>query len=91
MDESGISGVNFTEDDVLEALSHLKTGKSDGDGIFAEHFIYATSALLSPFAHLFIMASCLSVSGTMFLFLCLRKARMLPTVRATVPLPWLQP
>ena len=53
MDESDISGVDFTEDDVLEALSHLKTGKSDGDGIFAEHFIYATSALLSPLANFF--------------------------------------
>ena len=53
VDESDISGVDFTEDDVLEALSHLKTGKSDGDGIFAEHFIYATSALLSPLANFF--------------------------------------
>ena len=45
--------MNFTKDDVLEALFHLKTGKSDGDGIFAEHFIYATSALLSPLANFF--------------------------------------
>ena len=53
LDESDISGVDFTEDDVLYALSHLKTGKSDGDRIFAEHFIYATSALLSPLANFF--------------------------------------
>ena len=47
MDESDISGVDFTENDVLQA------GKSDGDRIFAEHFIYATSALLSPLANFF--------------------------------------
>ena len=28
-----ISRVSFSEDDVLEALSHLKSGKSDGDGV----------------------------------------------------------
>ena len=38
------------EDDVLEELSHLKTGKSDGDGVLAEHLIFATSALISPLA-----------------------------------------
>ena len=45
---SDISSIEFHEDDVLEALSHLKTGKSDGDGVSAEHLILATSALLSP-------------------------------------------
>ena len=28
-----ISRVSFSADDVLEALSHLKSGKSDGDGV----------------------------------------------------------
>ena len=41
---SDISSIEFNEDDVLEVLSHLKTGKSDGDGVSAEHVIFATSA-----------------------------------------------
>ena len=47
---SDLSSIEFNEDDVLEALSHLKTGKSDGDGVSAEHLICATSALTSPLA-----------------------------------------
>ena len=34
---SDISSIEFFEDDVLEALSQLKTGKSDGDGVSVEH------------------------------------------------------
>ena len=47
---SDISSIEFYENDILEALSHLKTGKSDGDGVSAEHLIFATSALISPLA-----------------------------------------
>ena len=47
---SDISSIEFNEDDVLEAMSHLKTGKSDEDGVSAEHVIFATSALISPLA-----------------------------------------
>ena len=47
---SDISSIEFHENDVLEALSHLKTGKSGGDGASAEHLIFATSALISPLA-----------------------------------------
>ena len=34
----------------MEALSHLKAGKSNGDGVFAEHLLFASSALISPLA-----------------------------------------
>ena len=48
-----ISHVSFSEDDVLEALSNLKSGKSDGDGVFAEHLIFASSPLITPLADYF--------------------------------------
>ena len=48
-----ISRVSFSEDDVLEALSHLKSGKSDGDGVFAEHLIFASSPLITPLSDYF--------------------------------------
>ena len=38
---------------MLEALSHLKSGKSDGDGVFAEHLIFASSPLITPLADCF--------------------------------------
>ena len=38
---------------MLEALSNLKSGKSDGDGVFAEHLIFASSPLITPLADYF--------------------------------------
>ena len=38
---------------MLEALSHLKSGKSDGDGVFAEHLIFASSPLITPLSDYF--------------------------------------
>ena len=37
----------------LEALFHLKSGKSDADGVISEHVIYASSALMGPLATYF--------------------------------------
>ena len=70
---SDVSGVDFSEDNVLEAFSHLKLGKYDGDGIFAEHLIYASSALLSPLAAYF---SSLVWHG--FMPQCLRDCVLVP-------------
>ena len=38
---------------MLEALSHLKSGKSDGDGVFVEYLIFASSPLITPLANYF--------------------------------------
>ena len=53
MTASHICDVEFSEYDVLDALSHLNSGKSDGDGIFSEHLIYASSAVMAPLAIFF--------------------------------------
>jgi hypothetical protein len=50
---SHICDVKFSEEDVLDALSHLNRGKSDGDGIFSEYLIYASSAVMAPLAIFF--------------------------------------
>ena len=68
-----ISSIEFNEDDVLEALSHLKTGKSDGDGVSAEHVIFATSALISPLAVYFT-----SLVRHGFMPSCLRDCVLIP-------------
>ena len=52
------SAFAFYYDDVTDScsggpLSPLQIGKSDGDGIFSEHLIYVTSALLGPLAVFF--------------------------------------
>ena len=70
---SDISSIEFNEDDVLEALSHLKTGKSDGDGVSAEHVIFATSALISPLAVYFT-----SLVRHGFMPSCLRDCVLIP-------------
>ena len=43
---------------MLEALSNLKSGKSDGDGVFAEHLIFASSPLITPLADYFSSLVC---------------------------------
>ena len=43
---------------MLEALSHLKSGKSDGGGVFAEHLIFASSPLITPLADYFSSLVC---------------------------------
>ena len=55
---SHISDVEFSEDDVLDALSRLNTGKSDGDGIFSQHLIYASSSVMPPLAIFFSSLVC---------------------------------
>ena len=70
---SDISSIEFNEDDVLEALSHLKTGKSDGDGVSAEHVIFATSALISLLAVYFT-----SLVRYGFMPSCLRDCVLIP-------------
>ena len=77
MTASHICDVEFSED-VLDALSHLNSGKSDGDGIFSEHLIYVS--LPSSSAHLFVTVLCLSVFVTVFLFQYPRRIRMPPAV-----------
>ena len=54
-------------------FSHLNLGKSDRDGILAEHLIYASSALLSPLAAFF---SSLIRHG--FMPQCLRDCVLVP-------------
>ena len=70
---SHICDVEFSEDDVLDALSHLNSGKSDGDGIFSEHLIYASSAVMAPLAIFF---SSLVRHG--FMPQCLRDSVLVP-------------
>ena len=60
-------------DDVLEALSYLKEGKSDGDRVFAEDLLFASSALISPLADFF---SSLVCHG--FIPQCLRDCVLIP-------------
>ena len=85
---SHVCDVEFSEDDVLDAHSHLNSGKSDGDGIISEHLIYASSAvrhlLPSSSAHLFVTVLCLSVFVTLFLFQYPRRIRMPPAVLTIV-------
>ena len=57
----------------MKALSHLKAGKSDGDGVFAEHLLFASSALISPLADFF---SSLVRHG--FIPQCLRDCVLIP-------------
>ena len=68
-----ICDVEFSEDDVLDALSHLNSGKSDGDGIFSEYLIYASSAVMAPLAIFF---SSLVCHG--FMPQCLRDCVLVP-------------
>ena len=51
--ESDVCDVTFSEADVLEAISRLKLGKSDAEGIHSEHVTLASSALASPLAMFF--------------------------------------
>ena len=51
--ESDVCDVTFSEADVLEAISHLKLGKSDAEGVHSEHVTLASSALASPLAMFF--------------------------------------
>ena len=70
---SHISDVEFSEEDVLDALSHLNSGKSDGDEIFSEHLIYASSVVMAPLAIFF---SSLVRHG--FMPQCLRDSVLVP-------------
>ena len=70
---SDISSAAFSAKNVVEALSHLKAGKSDGDGVFAEHLLFASSALISPLADFF---SSLVRHG--FIPWCLRDCVLIP-------------
>ena len=51
--ESDVCDVTFSEADVLEAISRLKLGKSDAEGVHSEHVTLASSALASPLAMFF--------------------------------------
>ena len=53
MTESDVCDVTFSEADVLEAISRLKLGKSDAEGVHSEHVTLASSALASPLAMFF--------------------------------------
>ena len=55
---SDICCVAFSAEDVLEAVSHLKAEKSDGDKVYAEHLLFASSALISPLADFFSSLVC---------------------------------
>ena len=72
---SHLSSIVFSEDDVLDGISHIKLGKCDGDGIFSEHIFYATSVLISPLAVLFTSLLC----G--FMPQCLRDCVLIPVDR----------
>ena len=45
-----LSDVLFSADEVLEALSMLKSKKSDGDGVHSEHLKFASPAIAKPLA-----------------------------------------
>ena len=45
-----LSDVLFSADEVLEALSMLKSKKSDGDGVYSEHLKFASPAIAKPLA-----------------------------------------
>ena len=45
-----LSDVLFSADEVLEALSMLKSKKSDGDGVYSEHLKFAFPAIAKPLA-----------------------------------------
>ena len=50
MSESQLCDILFTEEDILEALSQLKPGKSDAAGISSEHLRLPQSAFAVPLA-----------------------------------------
>ena len=48
--ESDLTKLNFSEDDVLEALSQMKPNKCDSSGVFSEHSKYASTVIAEPLA-----------------------------------------
>ena len=50
MTESDLTKLNFSEDDVLEALSQMKPNKCDSSGVFSEHLKYASTVIAEPLA-----------------------------------------
>ena len=50
MTESVLTKLNFSEDDVLEALSQMKPNKCDSSGVFSEHLKHASPVIAEPLA-----------------------------------------
>ena len=50
---SDIASTSISSSVVSKALSHLKSGKSDGTSLLSNHFIYASSVLSEPLSSLF--------------------------------------
>ena len=73
---SDLTSIDFSEEDVLEAMSHIKLGKSDGDGIFSEHIFYASSVLAFPLAAFFT-----SILRHGFMPQCLRDCILIPVAK----------
>ena len=53
LEERDLLSFSFSLEDVSSALGHLKSGKSDGSPISSNHFINASSALVSVLSPLF--------------------------------------
>ena len=68
--------ITFTEDDIVEAISNIKLGKCDGDGLFSEHLLYASSVLNAPLAGIF---TCLVRHG--YMPQCLRDSILIPVLK----------
>ena len=51
--ESHLCEMGFSEDEVIDAIHHLKSSKSDADGVFTNHRKLAYPVIAEPLALLF--------------------------------------
>ena len=56
--ESHLCEMGFSEDEVIDAIHHLKSSKSDADGVFTNHLKLACPVIAEPLALLFSTILC---------------------------------